>query len=260
MVAILFRLKICGIRRSADVALVAAAGGDAVGLNFHPPSVRYLPPAAAAELSALAAGRQLTRVGVFVDQTPQQIDAIARQTDLDWVQLHGLQTLDDARWLVRHGHRVIQVVRLPVGPLAVDQIERLVAPWRAAGINTLLDADVGAAAGGMGVRLDWAAIGRWWRTIGPPQPQQPAPLPVSRSDQQRPPDDWTAAAPPVAATPWSWALAGGLSAETVGEAIAQSAAMAVDVASGVEQPRGVKSGQRIKRFIAAAQAAWPTTD
>ena len=40
----MFKIKICGVRTSEDLRAVSEAGGDAVGLNFFPPSVRYLPP------------------------------------------------------------------------------------------------------------------------------------------------------------------------------------------------------------------------
>jgi phosphoribosylanthranilate isomerase len=50
-------------------------------------------------------------------------------------------------------------------------------------------------------------------------------------------------------------LAGGLTAETVGAAIAELAPFAVDVSSGVEASRGVKSAERIRRFCDAVREA-----
>lgn len=57
---------------------------------------------------------------------------------------------------------------------------------------------------------------------------------------------WTAPAP--------WILAGGLTPETVGPAIAASGARAVDVSSGVETAPGRKDPARIRAFIAAARS------
>ncbi|GBQ20241.1 phosphoribosyl anthranilate isomerase [Acetobacter estunensis NRIC 0472] len=54
--------------------------------------------------------------------------------------------------------------------------------------------------------------------------------------------------------PASWMLAGGLRPETVAQAIRESAANAVDVASGVESTPGVKDPDAIAHFIAAARA------
>ncbi len=72
--------------------------------------------------------------------------------------------------------------------------------------------------GGNAALLDWSLLGGW---------QAPAP----------------------------WVLAGGLTAATVGEAIRQTGALAVDVSSGVETAPGVKDPRLIAAFIAAARAA-----
>jgi len=55
--------------------------------------------------------------------------------------------------------------------------------------------------------------------------------------------------------PVPWLLAGGLTIDTVGDAIAQSGAPGVDVSSGVEVAPGVKSPDMIARFVAAARSA-----
>lgn len=53
--------------------------------------------------------------------------------------------------------------------------------------------------------------------------------------------------------PLSWLLAGGLTPDNVASAITATGARAVDVASGVEVTRGLKSAQRIRDFISAAK-------
>lgn len=50
-------------------------------------------------------------------------------------------------------------------------------------------------------------------------------------------------------------LAGGLTPETVGEAVARVRPYGVDVASGVESHTGVKDHEKIRRFIERAKAA-----
>jgi phosphoribosylanthranilate isomerase len=65
--------------------------------------------------------------------------------------------------------------------------------------------------------------------------------------------DWSLLSGLALGTPWM--LSGGLTPETVGDAIRQSGARAVDVSSGVEKSRGVKDAALIQRFIAAAKAA-----
>ena len=45
------RIKICGLTREEDVDAAVAAGADAIGFVFYPPSPRYLTPQRAAELA-----------------------------------------------------------------------------------------------------------------------------------------------------------------------------------------------------------------
>ena len=74
-------VKICGITNSADAQSAVDAGADALGFNFFPGSPRYITPETAASIEAPG-----LRVGVFVDESPQNVAAIARQVRLDIVQ------------------------------------------------------------------------------------------------------------------------------------------------------------------------------
>lgn len=55
--------------------------------------------------------------------------------------------------------------------------------------------------------------------------------------------------------PGPWLLAGGLTPDTVAEAVRVSGAGIVDVSSGVESRRGVKDPARVAAFVAAARQA-----
>ena len=49
------KVKVCGVCRPEDAVLAADLGADYLGLNFHPPSPRYVAPERAAERRVRAA-------------------------------------------------------------------------------------------------------------------------------------------------------------------------------------------------------------
>ena len=83
------RVKVCGVMGPEEARRVAELGADAVGLNFYPPSPRYVGPAAAAAIL-----RELPpfveAVGLFVNVPLRE--AVARLAALPrvrCVQWHG---------------------------------------------------------------------------------------------------------------------------------------------------------------------------
>lgn len=102
----MFRIKICGIR-STDV-LPVLDGPDAVGFNFHPPSPRFVDVATAREVRAkLPTG--VLAIGVFVDQSASEVEAIAKAVGLDAVQLHGSEKAEEFRALTTPVIRAIRI-------------------------------------------------------------------------------------------------------------------------------------------------------
>lgn len=223
MATLVFKIKICGVRLTADIDAAASAGADAIGLNFFPPSIRYVNPNAdeTAQLSRHAAAAGLCRVGVFVNASPQQIAAINDAVGLDAIQLHGDESTATVADLASLGLPVIRAIKLPVVALTTNMIADACAPWIDLDCQVLLDADAGAAHGGSGKCLDWSVVGEW-------------------------------AGSQLAA---AWTLAGGLDEQNVAEAIQRSGARSVDTASGVEQPRGTKSSEKITAFVQASRHA-----
>ena len=219
----MFRIKICGVRLEQDIHVAEKSGADAIGLNFFPPSVRYLEPHAESTQKLATRARQLGlfTVGVFVNETTESLLAMADAVRLDAIQLHGDEPVRVAKELRERGRRVIRAIKLPRGPLAPSAMEQIAAPWREVDCHLLLDVDAGASHGGSGKTLDWPSVREWAKTRGEE----------------------------------SWTLAGGLSPENIGEAIQSSGAVSVDTASGVECPKGVKNAGRIERFCESYRAS-----
>jgi indole-3-glycerol phosphate synthase/phosphoribosylanthranilate isomerase/anthranilate synthase/indole-3-glycerol phosphate synthase/phosphoribosylanthranilate isomerase len=98
-------VKICGITSAEDARSAVSAGADMLGFNFYRPSPRYIEPQAAAEIikaiRSKAGGndRPASMVGVFVDESIENVSRIADEAGLDGIQLHGEETADYCRRL-----------------------------------------------------------------------------------------------------------------------------------------------------------------
>ncbi|TWO81210.1 phosphoribosylanthranilate isomerase [Denitratisoma oestradiolicum] len=142
------RIKICGLTRAEDMDAALAAGADAVGLVFYSPS----PRAVTSDLARSLVQRIppfVTRVGLFVNETPLRINAILDEVELDLLQFHGDET--DA-YCRQFGRPFIKAAR--VRPeLDLVEFARSFPAARA----LLLDAYVEGYGGG-GKTFDWTLI------------------------------------------------------------------------------------------------------
>jgi phosphoribosylanthranilate isomerase len=84
-------VKICGITNREDAFAAIDAGARALGFIFYTPSPRHT---TAAQLAPWIADLppHIWKVGVFVDESPDVIEQIAAQLQLDIAQLHGQET------------------------------------------------------------------------------------------------------------------------------------------------------------------------
>lgn len=81
-------MKICGITNLEDAEAAVAAGADAIGLVFYPPSSRYVTPSVAAQIVA-ALGPFVTTVGLFVNEEASVVKETLALTGLQLLQFHG---------------------------------------------------------------------------------------------------------------------------------------------------------------------------
>jgi phosphoribosylanthranilate isomerase len=81
------RVKICGITSIKDALLAVDAGADAVGFIFYPKSPRYITPKNAKKISVLLPPF-VQKVGVFVNESPKNIDKICKKAKLNLAQIH----------------------------------------------------------------------------------------------------------------------------------------------------------------------------
>jgi phosphoribosylanthranilate isomerase len=142
------RIKICGITNLDDAILATRLGADALGFNFYERSLRFVTPITAAEIINQLE-EPVAKVGVFVNQT---IDEILRTVDLaslDAVQLHGDESPQFVADLRTRGDcRIIKALRVSSDFDQNDAIN-----CRADGI--LLDGYSTNTRGGTGETFDW---------------------------------------------------------------------------------------------------------
>lgn len=211
-------IKICGITSDADARMVAAAGANAIGINFYPQSPRAVGIAAAREVIA-ALPVYVDAVGVFVNTDAAEMRATAQQFGLRTLQVHGNATPELVAVLS-------EFAVVPAFPLAVDASAQSVIDFIAACERLgrlpsaiLIDASVPGKFGGTGQTAPWA---------------------LAKSLVAR-------CRVPVI-------LAGGLTSRNVAEAIRTIRPWGVDVASGVEVAAGRKEAFKVKSFVEAVRS------
>jgi phosphoribosylanthranilate isomerase len=209
------RVKICGVTSPADVAACVAAGADAVGINFHPASPRYVDPRQS-QLLLRSIPPLMAGVGVFVGLPFRQITAMAYQLGLRTIQFHG----DNREASDPFPFSLIAAVRVR-DRNSLREIDSYLETCRACGhlpAAVLVDAFVEGKEGGTGQSAPWNLIAGY-------KPGVPI------------------------------ILAGGLTPENVAEAIRVVRPDGVDVATGVEELPGRKDPDKVRRFVANAREA-----
>ncbi|MFD0859158.1 phosphoribosylanthranilate isomerase [Roseovarius aquimarinus] len=208
------RVKMCGLRRPADIAAAAEAGAHYVGFVFFPKSPRNVSLAEAAEL-ALAVPVGIAKVALVVDADDAALDALTARVPLDMLQLHGHETPGRvAEIKARYGLPVMKAIGIADAP-DLAEIER----YAPVADQLLIDAKPPKGAdlpGGNALSFDWSLIaGRRWSK--------------------------------------PWMLAGGLTPGNAAEAVRRTGARQLDVSSGIESAPGVKDAGLMRAFVAAAR-------
>jgi phosphoribosylanthranilate isomerase len=158
--------------------------------------------------------KHVGRVGLFVDADDALLDARLATGALDMLQLHGNETPERVAAIRL---RTGKPVMKAIKVAARADVERGIAAYAAVVDRLMFDAAEGTLPGGNALAFDWTVLSG----ISVPVP---------------------------------WMLAGGLTPGNVAEAVRISGAPGVDVSSGVEASRGVKSITLIEAFLARVAA------
>ena len=137
-------IKVCGMREADNIRDVEMLGIDMMGFIFWPKSSRfasqrpdYLP-------------KNVKRVGVFVDEDPEQVKRLADDYDLDYIQLHGQESPSYIFQL--GGLHIIKVFNIST---AEDLLQAQ--PYEGIVDYFLFDAK-GKSVGGNGEKFNWDVL------------------------------------------------------------------------------------------------------
>lgn len=212
------RLKICGLRDSAQAVAIAAMGVEAIGVVAVAESPRWL------------SVEERVRLFDAVHQRHPECQGVVVVANPDDAQLESLGP--------GHGHRVVQ---LHGGETAerCAQLRRILGPdvalWKALRIRT--PDDLGNCEAYSGV-VDALLLDAW-------VPDQLG------GTGQRIPLDWLGGFSP--AIPW-W-LAGGITPDRVKGVLQNILPVGLDASSGVEDGPGRKNLQRVRELVRAMEQA-----
>ncbi len=203
--------KICGLQDTVALNAAVEGGAHYVGFVFCPTSRHVVTAEVAAALIAHVPP-SVTAVGLFVDPTDADLQAVLAHAPLGLVQLHGLETPERVAAVRQQtGLPVMKVLHVSTP----EDVTRAKAYESIADL-LLFDTKIGPLpTGGTGRRFDWSLMRG--RSFARP-----------------------------------WMLAGGLNAENLAEAVHQTGATIVDVSSGVEDGSGHKDPARIRAFLDVA--------
>lgn len=205
--------KICGLSTPETVDAAVEAGAGFVGFVTFPRSPRHIESLDLLKSLGARVPSSVTRVGLFVDADDALIDARLATGAIDMLQLHGAEAPER---LAELKARTGKPVIKAIKVAVPEDVERGIVAYAGVADRLMFDAADGTLPGGNATAFDWTFLsGR--------------------------------------AVPRPWFLAGGLNPGNVAEAVRVTGARAVDVSSGVEVTRGVKSTELIRAFLGAVR-------
>lgn len=217
-------VKICGITNLEDALTAVEAGADALGFVFYEKSPRRVNPDLIREI-VRKLPESVEKVGVFVEEPPDKIRQIVKQSGLTAVQCYAEQA---------KASKIHNEVCANIGQDALKLIIARRVPDRDDGwflaigdardlrvtYALLIDSSSATAPGGTGNRFDWVQARPWLRGMK---------------------------------TRIRTIVAGGLDPDNVSVAMNLCQPWGVDVSTGVEASKGKKDPQKVRAFIAAVR-------
>jgi phosphoribosylanthranilate isomerase len=208
-------IKICGTTSVGDALASVEAGADALGLIFAPSKRRITVEKAREIIRALPA--HVERIGVFLNESVDDVLRIVMEVDLTGIQLHGDELpFELCSYLPKARRKELRIIKTILFQEGFEV--RLQAGMQ--GAAEVVDAWLLDSGAGSGQAFDWQAARE---QLGERQGR--------------------------------FIIAGGLTPENVGDAMQVFRPWGVDVVSGVEYEAGRKDWNKLKAFVQAVREA-----
>lgn len=140
------KIKLCGLKRSCDIACVNELNPEYIGFVFARKSKRYILPANAETLRKQLK-KEITPIGVFVNEEIDTVTELLDRHIIDAVQLHGNE---DEEYINTLSERTKCVI---IKAFQMKSGEDIIAANRSSADYVLLDSGAGS-----GERFDWSLL------------------------------------------------------------------------------------------------------
>ena len=207
------KVKICGI--NTKETLIAAKKADFIGFVFYPKSPRFINAQEALELCKYCRLGQ-HKVGLFVNSDINLISFITEKLSLDYVQLHGNESIDEIK-LIKKKIGSTKIIK-SIGIKEKKDLKQFYDYEKFVDI-ILLDTkyEKNIMPGGHGKKFNWKFLEN-----------------IQFNKE--------------------WMLAGGINYDNLQYSLSITNAPIVDVSSGVEIKKGIKTKQKIIDFLDLAES------
>lgn len=214
------KAKVCGITTVDNARRVKLSPAAYAGLIFAPQSKRMI---SLADAKVITSSVSQPYVGVFVDQTVEDVAGVARTLSLNAVQLHGKEDntyITELRDALPKGCEVWKATSIDVNTDSQLQLPTVLRSaddelWQLID-KLLLDCKVGNTSGGTGQQFNWALLDQ-----------------IPHQDRI--------------------ILAGGITPSNAAEAVGVGVSM-IDVNSGIEDAPGIKNFDKLDALFSSLRA------
>jgi len=140
------RIKICGITNLNDAIMAESFGADALGFIFYPASKRFI-EAEKAKSIIEQLNPFISKVGVFVNKSVEEINMVSQFCGLTHVQLHGEESVES----------VVKLEIPVIKALSYDEnLDSQLKVWE--NFSLLIDSGNKIERGGTGKTLPWKSL------------------------------------------------------------------------------------------------------